>query len=122
MGESMCQYCMRFDCEKKGGPVDPCPVERKEMMKEKLFLESYERFRKWLKSECYMEERPQWSCHICGEIRFDEKISVLKKISNIKDGAPCNNFQENIRYCNDREDCIQGAYKFSFFKREENPE
>lgn len=40
-----------------------------------------------------------WTCHVCGEKRPDGKISV-HKIGII--GA-------NVRYCNDREACEQGA-------------
>ena len=54
-----------------------------------------------------------WKCHICGEERPDEKISVLSKPLIIR-GQVCG--MENIRYCNDRLGCIEGAKHFSFFK------
>lgn len=49
-----------------------------------------------------------WKCHICGETRPDDKISVLTK-------EKCC-LQQNIRYCNDKQGCIDGAKDFSFFK------
>ncbi|MBA7606561.1 hypothetical protein ES703_13711 [subsurface metagenome] len=58
-----------------------------------------------------------WKCHICGEERPDDKISVLTKPLVIK-GVPVSGGQENIRYCNDRPACIEGAKDFSFFKSE----
>lgn len=54
-----------------------------------------------------------WKCHICGRERPDEKISVLTKPVIIK-GQACG--EQNIRYCNDRPECIEGAKEFSFFK------
>lgn len=55
-----------------------------------------------------------WKCHICEEERPDDKISVLTKPIVIK-GLPCGD--QNIRYCNDRPACIEGAKEFSFFDR-----
>ncbi|GAH41327.1 unnamed protein product, partial [marine sediment metagenome] len=52
-------------------------------------------------------------CHICGEERPDDKISVLTK-PLIINGQVCG--WQNIRYCNDKLDCIEGAKEFSFFK------
>lgn len=52
-----------------------------------------------------------WICHICKEERVDDKISVLKKPLAI--GAIVT--QQNIRYCNDRPQCLEGAKGFSFF-------
>jgi len=54
-----------------------------------------------------------WKCHICGEERPDDKISVLSKPLVIN-GQSCG--QQNIRYCNDRPACVEGAKTFSFFK------
>ena len=53
-----------------------------------------------------------WTCHICKEERPDDKISVFTK-PIIRDGAVLG--AENIRYCNDKPKCIEGAKKFSFF-------
>lgn len=57
-----------------------------------------------------------WKCHICGEERPDNKISVLSKPLIIND-VPISSGQENIRYCNDRPSCIEGAKNYSFFKQ-----
>lgn len=56
-----------------------------------------------------------WKCHICGEERPDNKISVLSKPLIIND-VPISSGQENIRYCNDQPSCIEGAKNYSFFK------
>ncbi len=54
-----------------------------------------------------------WKCHICGEERPDERIAVVSKplIINGKTVG-----EQNIRYCNDRPACIEGAKEFSFSK------
>lgn len=52
-----------------------------------------------------------WKCHICGSERPDAGISVLTK--TIPYGT------QNIRYCNDRTECIEKVVRFSFFKLEE---
>jgi len=57
-----------------------------------------------------------WKCHICGEERPDAKISVMTK-PLITNGQVCG--EQNIRYCNDRPACIEGAKEFSFFKARE---
>lgn len=56
-----------------------------------------------------------WKCHICGEERPDDKISVLSK-PLIINGQVCG--EQNIRYCNDRPDCIEGAKNFGFFNED----
>jgi len=54
-----------------------------------------------------------WKCHICGEERPDDKISVLSKQLVINNRV-CG--EQNIRYCNDRPACIEGAKSYSFSK------
>jgi len=56
-----------------------------------------------------------WKCHICGEERPDDKISVLIKPVIIT-GLRCG--KQNIRYCNDRPACIEGAKRFDFSERD----
>lgn len=51
-----------------------------------------------------------WTCHICGEERPDEYISVKSKSLNI----PGVDAEQNIRYCNDNPECAEGAETFSF--------
>ena len=53
----------------------------------------------------------RWTCHICKKERPDECISVLTKPLVIK-GKTVG--EQNIRYCNDRPSCIEGAKTFSF--------
>lgn len=51
-----------------------------------------------------------WRCHLCGEERPDDKISVHtheRKMGGLL-------MKENVRYCNDREECSQAASTFHF--------
>ena len=52
-----------------------------------------------------------WKCHVCGEGRPDAKISVLTKPLVIN-GTACG--EQNIRYCNDKAECIEGAQHKDF--------
>lgn len=51
-----------------------------------------------------------WLCHICKQERPDSKISVLSKSL----GIPGVEAKQNVRYCNDRQECVEGAKTFSF--------
>ena len=51
-----------------------------------------------------------WRCHVCGEERPDDKISVFKKKIKIGNAEG----QQNVRYCNDRPGCTKGAEKVDF--------
>lgn len=68
-----------------------------------------------------------WKCDICGEERPDAKISVLSKplISSglfylgrtalpLSSGRVCG--EQNIKYCNDKASCVEGAKEYSHFK------
>lgn len=44
-----------------------------------------------------------WTCHICGDERPDERISVRQHITNADGGFTVT---QNVRYCNDRTHCI----------------
>jgi len=57
-----------------------------------------------------------WKCHICGEERPDEKISVYSTTQEIP-GTHGGTMTVNVRYCNDKPACIEAAPHFSFFKR-----
>ena len=59
-----------------------------------------------------MFEELTWTCHVCKEERPDNKISVLKKPLEIGGFTG----SENIRYCNDRQACIDGAKTYSHIK------
>ncbi len=54
-------------------------------------------------------ENLTWTCHVCHERRPDNCISVFTKdISGGYDLKP-GTVKENIRYCNDKLECINGA-------------
>ena len=57
-----------------------------------------------------------WSCHICQAERPDAAISVLKTDISKQHGLPEGTMGQNVRYCNDNEDCIEKAKTFSFIK------
>lgn len=56
-----------------------------------------------------------WTCHICKENRPDAKISVLKKTVEKLSSQVGGIVTENIRYCNDRSECIEGAKTYTHF-------
>jgi len=50
-----------------------------------------------------------WTCHVCGDERPDGRISVhTKPLPGIEHAT------QNIRYCNDRPECVAGAPLFNF--------
>jgi hypothetical protein len=55
-----------------------------------------------------------WTCHICKEERPDPVISVHKSERQIQGLSVV----QNVRYCNDRPDCIAAAPTYSFWDRE----
>ena len=54
-----------------------------------------------------------WTCHVCGDERPDAIISVHQRHRFLLGDVPVT---ENIRYCNDRPECQQGALSFTFLK------
>lgn len=59
-----------------------------------------------------------WVCHVCKDERPDRFISVFT--SNVTpagpDGTPVSwEVRQNVRYCNDRAACIDGAKDVRFF-------
>lgn len=58
-------------------------------------------------------ENLSWKCHICGDSRPDAKISVRSTPLMIN-GRECGS--QNIRYCNDKQSCIEESKTFSFMK------
>lgn len=56
-----------------------------------------------------MKTDTTWSCHICHEVRADAQISVITHHRVLAGGVA---FDENVRYCNDRPACIEGAKTF----------
>lgn len=56
-----------------------------------------------------------WICHICGEEREDEKISVSTTDLSEEKKMPLGTFKQNVRYCNDKENCIEKAKTHRLF-------
>ena len=54
-----------------------------------------------------------WTCHICGERRPDNKISVFTSEVDRGFGIV---ITQNVRYCNDKDTCIEAAKTFSHFE------
>ena len=50
-----------------------------------------------------------WTCHVCGDVRPDAMISVAKNDRSTEKGLAPGTWIENVRYCNDRPDCVAGA-------------
>lgn len=55
-----------------------------------------------------------WTCHVCGEERPDERISVFSSTQTIP-GTDAT-MTQNVRYCNDRPACVEGAKTINFMK------
>ena len=53
--------------------------------------------------------KPHWTCHVCGLLRADDVISVLSLDVSEDFDLPPNAVIQNIRHCNDRQSCIDGA-------------
>ena len=51
-----------------------------------------------------------WKCHICGEERPDECISVRSTDISETYGLPEGTITQNVRHCNDNGSCIQKSY------------
>ena len=58
-----------------------------------------------------------WPCHICKERRPDDKISVFKTDTSEEYGVPKGTMSQNVRYCNDKEDCIEKAKTYRHHKK-----
>lgn len=54
-------------------------------------------------------ENVTWRCHICGDERPDDKISVFQHDISEEHNLPAGTVQENVRYCNDRDSCRNAA-------------
>jgi len=63
-----------------------------------------------------------WTCHVCGDLRPDVFISVRRHDKSEECGMPPGTFQENVRYCNDRESCREGSKTHSHFKNKPTQE
>jgi hypothetical protein len=54
-----------------------------------------------------------WTCHVCGDKRPDAQISV-RTSPIIVNGRELGS--QNVRYCNDKQSCIEKSKTFSFMK------
>lgn len=59
-----------------------------------------------------------WECHICKSERLDKFISVFKTDISNQYNLPQGSIFQNVRYCNDRPECKEGARTFSFFDKD----
>ncbi len=50
-----------------------------------------------------------WTCHVCGELRPDSTISVVTTDVSTQYELPSGTMKQNVRYCNDRQTCINAA-------------
>lgn len=55
-----------------------------------------------------------WTCHVCGDERPDQLISVRTRDISDRFHLPPGTAQENVRYCNDRAACVDGSKDVSF--------
>lgn len=62
-------------------------------------------------------QKISWTCHICHDVRPDEKISVKTTDVSADHGLEAGVLRQNVRYCNDRQACMEGALAFRFFVR-----
>ena len=51
----------------------------------------------------------KWTCHVCGELRPDHRISVYKIDRSLEFNLPIGTMIHNVRYCNDRQLCLNRA-------------
>lgn len=59
-----------------------------------------------------------WKCHICGEERPDACISVNSKDTSADYNLPPGTMKQNVRYCNDKEECKEAAKTFNFLSKD----
>jgi hypothetical protein len=52
-----------------------------------------------------------WTCHVCGDTRPDARISVYSTTRSLGHGIVT---KQNVRYCNDRPSCAEGAKNVDF--------
>jgi hypothetical protein len=54
-------------------------------------------------------ENLTWKCNVCGDERPDAQISVFVHDLSAENHLPAGTFCYNLRFCNDRADCIEKA-------------
>lgn len=55
-----------------------------------------------------------WRCHVCGDERPDDRISVYSSQKEI--GTTGTMMTQNVRYCNYRPSCVEGAKAVNFME------
>lgn len=60
----------------------------------------------------------QWTCHVCGKLRPDDKISVYTRDDSARHDFPPGTIQTNVRYCNDNPECEKNARYVDFMPSE----
>lgn len=60
----------------------------------------------------------RWTCHICGRERPGLNISVHTTDVSAEHDMPQGMMTQNVRYCNDSEDCGRRATSYRFVKKE----
>lgn len=57
----------------------------------------------------------EWTCMVCGDLRPDARISVHSGQRDFGHGVVA---QVNVRYCNDKQECRDGANDHTLLKPE----
>lgn len=57
-----------------------------------------------------------WTCHVCGKERPDALISVHKRDISERFNLPSGTVSENVRYCNDSDECREKAREYRHLK------
>lgn len=52
----------------------------------------------------------EWRCHVCDRLRPDDRISVYSRVVKLNGIL----VTENVRYCNDNPECVEGAKEKSW--------
>ena len=68
------------------------------------------------KLEDFLGEPLYWHCHICGQYRPDDKIRVFTTDISAEHGQPPGTILQNVRYCEDKADCVIKAQTHRLFK------
>lgn len=61
--------------------------------------------------------RITWRCDVCAAVRPDAKISVHQRQGTLLDV----DVEQNVKYCNDRAPCVEGAKDVNGFPRTWSP-
>ena len=64
-----------------------------------------------------MSEEITWTCHICGVRRLDALIAVASYDTSAEFDLPIGTMRQNVRYCSDKPECVEGVKTYRFFKK-----